>query len=199
MRPIAVGDFQKAAKHIDTRDNPFRRERIVNLNPTFEEMEEWFAKPAKKYTVDIESGYALYTRAEINAMRPAMRFTLSSQISMVGFARSPEDAIVISFMTRNSDNLSYYADPADEKRAWKVVAKALASSPEKIFQNGLYDMNRLMWMGIPTRNAKHDTMLRHHAMYPEMQKSLGFMGSIYCDESAWKLMYKEGESLKRDD
>jgi hypothetical protein len=44
-----------------------------------------------------------------------------------------------------------------------------------------------------------DTMLLHHAMYPELPKSLGFLGSIYTNESAWKLMRQDSEELKRDE
>jgi hypothetical protein len=44
-----------------------------------------------------------------------------------------------------------------------------------------------------------DTMLLHHSMYPELPKSLGFLGSIYTNEAAWKLMRRDAEELKRDE
>jgi hypothetical protein len=31
-------------------------------------------------------------------------------------------------------------------------------------------------------------MILHHSMYPEMPKSLAFLGSIYTNEVAWKKM-----------
>jgi len=40
---------------------------------------------------------------------------------------------------------------------------------------------------MPVRNAEHDTMLLSHALHPESPKGLAFLGSVYTDESAWKL------------
>ena len=72
--------------------------------------------------------------------------------------------------------------------------------PAKIFQNGLYDIS-FLWRayGIGVRGAEEDTMLLHHALYPESLKGLGFLGSIYCDEGAWKGMRKGTETIKRED
>jgi len=41
-------------------------------------------------------------------------------------------------------------------------------------------------------------MLLHHALQPESLKGLGFLGSIYTDESNWKLMRKS-TTIKRDE
>ena len=77
----------------------------------------------------------------------------------------------------------------------------LESVIPKVFQNGLFDMQYLARMGLQVRNALHDTMLLHHVLYPELQKGLGFLGSIYSNEPAWKLMrtHKGEEELKRDE
>jgi hypothetical protein len=43
-------------------------------------------------------------------------------------------------------------------------------------------------------------MMLHHSLYPEMKKSLGFLGSIYTDEASWKLMRQEKtDTEKRDE
>ena len=34
-------------------------------------------------------------------------------------------------------------------------------------------------------------MLVHHALYPELNKGLGFLGSIYMNEPAWKHLRRE--------
>jgi hypothetical protein len=57
-------------------------------------------------------------------------------------------------------------------------------------------------MRIKVIGAAEDTMLLHHAIQPESLKGLGFLGSIYSDERAWKGMndrkgYKK--TIKRDD
>jgi hypothetical protein len=43
-------------------------------------------------------------------------------------------------------------------------------------------------------------MLLHHALQPESEKSLGFLGSIYTDEASWKTMRQRGKTtIKRDE
>jgi hypothetical protein len=44
-----------------------------------------------------------------------------------------------------------------------------------------------------------DTMLLHHALYPEMQKDLGFLGSIYTNEASWKINHKKKDTVKEQD
>ena len=73
---------------------------------------------------------------------------------------------------------------------WLQVWRLLGSNIPKIFQNGMYDLQYLMRMGLRVRACDEDTMLMHHAICPEMNKGLGFLGSIYTNEPAWKLMRK---------
>jgi uracil-DNA glycosylase len=199
-RPIVLADLQKAKLESETREIKFLS-RKAWFNCTLDEIRAWLDLPAESYAVDIESGYALFSRAEINRMPKKLRYILSSQISMVGFARNPEDAMVIEFMTRDKPNLTYWQDKTDEIAAWKLCQLGLNAPIPKIFQNGMYDINRLLYAGMKTYLPREDTMLQHHAHYPEMKKSLGFMASIYCNESSWKQMYgaDQGDSLKRDD
>jgi hypothetical protein len=43
-------------------------------------------------------------------------------------------------------------------------------------------------------------MILHHALYPELPKGLGFMGSIYTNESSWKILRERGDdSNKREE
>ena len=82
--------------------------------------------------------------------------------------------------------------------AWNLVQALLASPVPKTFQNGLYDLSYLIRMGLVVKNCVDDTMLHHHALMPEMQKGLGFLGSVYTNEASWKLM-RHNESNKRDE
>ena len=75
----------------------------------------------------------------------------------------------------------------------------LASENPKLWQNEAYDLQYLARMGFIVRNSQHDTMLLHHAHYPEMPKSLGFLGSIYCNETAWKELRTAKEQEKADE
>jgi hypothetical protein len=42
-------------------------------------------------------------------------------------------------------------------------------------------------------------MLLHHALQPEMDKGLGFLGTVYTDELPWKFMRTKHETLKKED
>ncbi len=74
-----------------------------------------------------------------------------------------------------------------------------ASIP-KLFQNGLYDIAFLYRsMGIKVMGASEETMLAHHALQPEMIKDLGFLGSVYTDEGAWKHLGETNQRLSKGD
>lgn len=177
-RPIVVVDLLKALREREFKEI-IRPERQVLINPTLEEIAAWFSKPASIYSVDIETG--------------------RGQIKCIGFARSRSDAIVIPFWADNI-NGSYWESGGGEAAAWEWVKAALERPIPKLFQNGLYDLSYLVRMGIKPRNCLHDTMLLHHSLHPEMQKGLGFMGSIYSNEASWKLMREwKSDSEKRDE
>lgn len=174
QRPVVLQDLQKAV-----RESKFPEirlpERWVLVNPTIDEARSWFTQSASIYSVDIE------TRAK--------------RITMIGFASSRSNAIVIPF---EDDLGNDYWSEGDEIAAWRMVKAALESPTPKLFQNGLYDLQYILRMGIRPANCLHDTMLLHHSLYPELQKGLGFLGSIYTNEQSWKLLRKH-EMTKRDE
>lgn len=121
--------------------------------------------------------------------------TKLQQITCLSFAPSEKLSVVFPFVAESKPNNSYWDNPADEIFAWNVVKELCTNdSIDKLLQNGVYDIQYL-WrvMGIKTRGFRHDTMLLHHALYMELPKSLGFMGSIYTNEASWKLMRKWNE------
>jgi len=201
MRVVNLLDMQKAKRERAYPECRFT-DRYITYNSQISEIEAWAALPAEAYAVDVESGWALFSKTELERIRkrnPWRLRILSSQLSMVGFARSPTDALVIPFMTReNTQDMSYWPDSKTEVQVWKLVARLLETDIDKIFQNGVYDMTRLAFMGLRVRRARRDTMLYQHAYMPELPKGLGFLGSIHADERAWKTDYEFGENLKRD-
>lgn len=180
-RVIAIADLMKAARESKTPElsRPARR---VLVDPTLGEIHEWistFLPSALYLAVDTETAHR--------------------QIDMVGFACSPTEALVVPFFN-NQTYGNYWPDEGDEVAARKAVQTLLGSSVPKIFQNGLYDLQYFVREGFRVANVAEDTMLQHHSLYPEMQKSLGFLGSLYCNEPAWKLMRKRGDDvLKKDE
>jgi uracil-DNA glycosylase len=181
-RVVVVADLMKAKRHMASPEL-VRRSRRLLISPTVDEMSAWawrvLQEPARLLSIDIE--------------------TMQGQIDMIGFAASAEDAMVVPLRVPGQGN--YWASAAEERSAWNCIHALCGSSIPKLFQNGLFDLQYLWRAGITVRGCAHDTMLLHHALYPEMQKGLGFMASYLCDESPWKLMRKrkKEEELKRDE
>lgn len=181
-RPIAVADLIKA-KRESAYPEIRRPRRFILVNPTISEIQTWIEThlPAgSECACDIETKYGM--------------------IEMIGFSGSPEHALVVPFWDKTKGG-NYWPSAAIERDARELVRSILEnSSIAKIFQNGLYDLQYIMKEGYRPRNCRDDTMLLHHALYPEMQKGLGFLGSIYTSEPAWKMMRgKKITEMKKDD
>ena len=120
---------------------------------------------------------------------------------MIGFAPSIDEALCIPFLDpRKRPSQNYWETLEEELEAWGLVKQICESDIPKLGQNGLYDIQYLFRYGIKVSRYLHDTMILHHAMYPELEKGLGFMGSVYTDEAPWKLeRARNKENFKQDD
>lgn len=183
-RPVVVMDLIKA--EMEMRFSEIRRpKRDCIVSPTLDEASEWV-----KDTFTIERPRMLACDIE----------TRYGQTRCVGFARSRSEALVIPFTDGTKPGWSYWQSPEDELTAWRLVESLLESPIEKLFQNGMYDLQYLTRMGLKIRNCTEDTMLLHHSMFPEMRKGLDFLGSCYTQESSWKLMRRQRpDTEKRDE
>lgn len=170
LRPILVADLIKARRQADYPEIR-RPSRQVLVNPTLTDLDIWLTHlqtdPPSALAVDVE--------------------TRRGQITEIGFARSSTDALVVPFI--KSFNENYWPTPGCEATALRYVKAILEVPTAKVFQNGLYDLQYIWrtWHFVP-KNCLHDTMLKHHSLFPEVQKGLGFLGSLYTDEPAWKFM-----------
>jgi len=182
LRPITVMDLCKAER--ERKFPEIRRlAREIWVEPTLEDLEEFYVRyivGCKILSVDIE--------------------TSGSQITCIGFAPRRDIALVIPFYDARGKGRSYWPDSSSERKCWEFILRILVDgSIHKLFQNGLYDISFLYRAyGIKVLGATHDTMLLHHSLQPESLKGLGFLGSIYCDEGAWKADHRMG-TIKRDD
>ena len=180
MRPILVSDLTKAHKHSIDRA-VVRPPRTIYVPETLDDIAEAFEwlKDASTIAIDIE--------------------TAQEQITCIGFAPSKARTLVIPIWDSTKLDNSYWME-YDEQRVWEWIRAICALPAAKVFQNGLYDLHYL-WRGygIAVANCKHDTMLLHHALQPEVQKSLAFLGALYTDEVAWKQMRKHVTTLKHED
>lgn len=179
LRPVTVLDLAKAGRESEYSDIR-RLERTVYMEPSLDDL-GWFfethLRSAGRIAEDIE--------------------TFGNQITCIGFAPSPSVSIVVPFVDNRKPGNSYWPTLEHELAAWRWVKKVNALPAAKTFQNGLYDMNFLWHYGVPINNPAEDTMLLHHALQPESEKGLAFLGSVYTNEASWKLRFRQS-TIKRD-
>lgn len=114
---------------------------------------------------------------------------LNKQISEISFASDSTHALHVPFFYKeNKQYVNWWPDATTEFAAWKFVKMVLESEVPKIGQNCVqYDTFWLLKeMNIAVKNIQHDTMQLSHAWALELEKSLGFLGSIFLDERSWK-------------
>lgn len=183
LRHVTVLDFLKAKREREFPElrRPVRTIEIAESPGDIRTYIERYLADAEYISFDIE--------------------TAGEQITCIGFAASIDRALVIPFVDNRSGTGSYWTSLEDERTAWQLVAEILSLPAKKLGQNVLYDVQYLwMKMGIPVANLAHDTMLLHHSLLPESDKGLGFLGSVYTDEPAWKAERPRGEkTIKRED
>jgi uracil-DNA glycosylase len=183
IRPIVIADLMKAQResaYPELRRTP----REIWIEPTLADVCGFFTGFVKHnnrvLSVDIE--------------------TTGTRITCIGLGYA-NLAIVIPFDDERRTNGSYWPTQQDERACWGLIDTVLGDPTiPKLFQNGLYDI-AFLWrsMGVKVLGAQHDTMLLHHALQPESIKSLGFLGSVYADEGAWKHLGKRvRKTIKRD-
>ena len=180
LRPIVVSDLEKASREAVFPDIR-RPSREIWIEPALTDIARFIDEhisPSPTLSIDIE--------------------TIKDQITCIGFAPTKSIALVIPFYDREQEDKNYWRSHSNELQAWAYVRSICALDKKIVGQNFLYDIN-FLWrtVGIPVPYARHDTMLLHHALQPEMEKGLAFLGSVYTDESSWKL--RHSETRKRED
>jgi len=204
-RPIVVADLMKAWRECQFPEIRRPRRQIL-INPELWEVRKWIkqALAADEY---------IYCPA-------APRLAVDSETSLgtidtLGFARSRDEALVIPFgphrvkigsryhtfyPIRHGKPVASYWSYSEELEVWDLSQELLESSIPKVFQNGLYDYQYILPMAIRPQACLDDSMLLSHSMWPEMQKGLGFLGSIFTNEPSWKLMRRHrADTEKRDE
>lgn len=170
QRLIAITDLIKAKSEMDFSEIR-RPERFITISPSLQDILDYEPRilASKLLTFDTETAH--------------------NQITCISFAPDHKNAIVIPFVDRSKPGFNYWERQEEEVLAWRAVARWLAAPMPKLAQNGLYDIQYLWRVhGIPIANFAEDTMILHHSIYVELEKGLGFLGSVYTDEASWKLM-----------
>ena len=184
LRPTAIADLQKA-KRESTYPDLRRPKREIWIEPTFADVATFIGNitpdTCSILSVDIE--------------------TAAKRITCIGLAPSPHLALVIPFDDERKANGSYWPTAEVERSVWHLIAGVLGNPAiPKVFHNGLYDIP-FLWrsMRIKVIGAQDDTMLLMHSLQPESLKSLGYCGSLFADECAWKNLGAHFKTIKKDD
>lgn len=178
QRPTAMVDFAKveSESHGATAQ---QKDRCVLINPTLDEVQDYLEQiSTAEHTVacDIETS-------------PTGQF-----MTCIGFAPLDTEAMVIPFQ---ADGEAHYWSREEETKVLRAIKNFLRSPATKVWQNGVYDIFWLWQVYGMEVYHNEDTMLCHHALQPELPRSLGYLGSVYTDAPEWKSMRKQ--SAKEND
>lgn len=112
-------------------------------------------------------------------------------MSCMSIAPASDNAFLIPFS--RWDGTSYWSE-GDEMLLWEALHSVLGDeSIPKTLQNSLYDNFVLTYAyRCPIRGVVDDTMLKHWELYPELEKGLGVLTSIYTREPFYKMDRKSG-------
>ncbi len=182
LRPVLFADLTKASKQKEFPELN-RPRRLIYLEPSIKDIDDFYAEHLKDQpfiSTDVE--------------------TKEGQITEVGYSTADgKHCIVIPFWSRESADGNYWKTLEEELEAWKRV-RYINARHRHIGQNFSYDM-QYFWrtVHIPVPKFHGDTMLMHHALQPELEKGLGFLGSVYTDEPSWKFMRTDHTTLKKGD
>ncbi|MDI6785078.1 MAG: DNA polymerase [bacterium] len=108
---------------------------------------------------------------------------LNEEISHVAIAKSPSDAISISFTSQSEAFLT----PPQEAHVWRLIAELMENTEiVKENQNITFDAAFMFRkLGIVVKNME-DTMVQMGILFPDFPKSLGFITSLYTREPYYK-------------
>jgi len=108
-----------------------------------------------------------------------------NSITMIGLALNGEDALVVPFQQGGANARKKYWSMEEEVAVRKELQKLFNACPF-IFQNALFDVYHMAMKGLTVKDVRHDTMLLHHAIHPELPHDLGYIVSIYGNTPYWK-------------
>ena len=119
--------------------------------------------------------------------------TINDELACFAIAFSPNEAYVIPLV---DDKGNVFSD-VDEVKVIRALGELLEDpSVTKIGQNMIFDCGFMFRKyGVVTASIE-DTMIAHAIMYPEMQKGLDFLASVYTNEPYYK---HEGKQWKKLD
>lgn len=189
FRVVVVADFIKALRESESPEY-IRPRRRIWIEPTIEDLHLFYKQHIEKLEKDPSLGLL---SCDIETAR-------QKWITCISFAPDPWNAITVPFVDPYREHYHYWDTPEAEAEAWLWVNARLTGPARKVGQNFLYDMQYLIRKApfpIHVRHLVEDSMLKHHALQPEMPKALDFLGSVYTNEAAWKTMRPRGTKTEK--
>lgn len=184
-RQIAVHDLKRCLKEsVREGVTPLNysfliRPNFIQTTFTLRKLQEEISTTPTKVAVDIE--------------------TRAGHIACIGLAWNKEEAICIPCM--DSKNPEGYWTLGEEAELVFILYKLLTHPNCQVLgQNFSYDAQYIWrhWFFIP--NLFQDTMLSQHVCFSNMQKSLGFLSSMYVENHVyWKDEGKEWDGKTGED
>lgn len=173
-----ISDLKKVRRHAAFPDLRLP-DRIFLLEPTYEEVIDYLdaMKGEKRISFDIE--------------------VYNHQVSCIAICSDPNVVMSIPFVDQQG---SHYWSTSEEDIIWQDIAAILGdASIEKVGQNLSFDTWFLLDRNhIFTEGPILDTMIAHSLMYPEFEKGLDFLCSLYTDEPYYKDDRKLWDKITED-
>ncbi len=120
-------------------------------------------------------------------------------ITNIGFATSSTEAFNIPFMC-HTDPAGYWTVKEETELRWRIRQFLQARWIKIVGQNYDYDRLYIAREFLCRPVVHHDTMTRHHTLFPLLPKPLEYLSSLYCEyHRYWKDDNKEGNERLDDD
>lgn len=165
-----VNDLEKAKNLAKTTYKPPTEN--FNIYPTLEDIKDL-------HKMCLEKKPLLGVDVEASSLN-----TNKAKLYLTGIATSPSDAISLPLF-RGSYKDGPYWKMSQELKVSAMLKEILKECP-LIFQNALYDKSVLRTNGYFEVNVVEDSMLKHHAIHPELRHDIGYIVSIYGNTPYWK-------------
>lgn len=168
LRFVQVHDYRRACRETEFR-HILTKERTIHIAETVDDIRSYIDEhclSADHIAIDVE--------------------TAKKQITCLCITPSPTSTLEIPIWNELNDDFCEWTRE-DELEVWLQINRVLTSNIPIVMHNSLYDLSYLEAQGLLTTAPIRDTMLLHHAIQPEVPKSLGFLASLYIpDVGVWK-------------
>ena len=164
MLPVIAADFSKAARESLSPESSFKRRTI----------------------------YVAENKEDLDAFHT----TWHSQCNRIAFdvETDPTPPRITSYSIAPNSSVALVVDVDKLGDGW-ALGYYLPRWVDKVWigHNILYDLVWVELYGIKPERCE-DTMLMHHSWQLELQKGLGFVGSLHCNEMPWKELRVKAKS-----